>query len=123
MIDLEQKITRLEVEVSALKEKVSFFSVIYTKIDKDIENLTKMLEERRNDTNKDLKDVYTKIENTENKIMEEISKLRDEMRRNHEEEKRKIDDLTKWRFFVVGAATIAAALISWFASKIGVEVN
>jgi uncharacterized protein YlxW (UPF0749 family) len=119
MIDLEQKLTKLEVEVSALKEKVSFFSVIYEKIDKTLENLANMIEERRNDTNQDLKEVYTKIENTENKIMNEIVKLRDEMRKNHEEEKRKIEDLNKWRWIVVGAAGV----VGWLLSKLGSIFN
>lgn len=114
MMDFEHKVSRLEVEVSALKEKVSFFSVIFEKFDKTLESLKEMIEERRNDTNKDLKDVYTKIDSVEIKIMEEMHRLRTEMKLHHEEEKKKFEELNKWRWIVVGAAMV----VGWIISKV-----
>jgi chromosome segregation ATPase len=112
-MDLEQKVGQLQVEVSAIKEKVSFFNVIYTKFDNTLEKLQEMIENRRQDTNDDLKDVYKKINDTEEKIMKEIASLREDMQRQHEIEAKKIQDLDKWRWLVLGGT----AVISWLLSK------
>lgn len=112
MTDPEIRLAKLEVEVAMLNEKTKFFSVIYDKFDSTLEKLEKMIEDRRSDTNDDLKDVYSKIEDVENKIMAEMAKLRADMKAQHEVEQRKIDDLNKWRWVVVGAATIVGFIIS-----------
>lgn len=119
MIDLESKINQLQIEVYSLKEKVSFFNVIYNKFDTTLEKIQQMIEERREDTNDELKDVYRKIEDTENKIMEQISFLREQMTRQHEEEKKKLADLDKWRWIIVGAA----AVVGWIISKIKIPFD
>ena len=53
----DAKLSRLEIEVSAMKEKISFFSVIYQKFDDTLDKVQKLMEDRRNETNHDLKDV------------------------------------------------------------------
>ena len=70
------------------------------------------MEERRSDTNDDLKDVYRKIEGVENKIMSEIEKMRADMRAQHDIERKKIEDLNKWRWLVVGGASVLGWLLS-----------
>lgn len=105
----DSKLNRLEVEVSAMKEKISFFNVIYQKFDDTLDKVQKMMEDRRNETNHDLKDVYSKITEVETKIMDEMHAMREEMKKQHEEERKKIADLDKWRWIVVGAA----AIVSW----------
>jgi uncharacterized protein (UPF0335 family) len=115
MNDLEEsRINRLEIEVSAIKEKVSFFSVIYDKFDSTLEKLERMVEDRRNDTNQDLKEVYQKISTTEEKIMGEITSLRKDMQRQHEIEAKKIENLDKWRWLVVGGAIV----VGWITSRL-----
>lgn len=106
------RLAKLEVDVAMLNEKTKFFSVIYDKFDSTLEKLEKMIEDRRSDTNEDLKDVYIRIENLENKLMAEMSKLRSDMKAQHELERQKIDDLNRWRWIVVGAATIIGFIIS-----------
>ena len=108
----DAKINKLEVELSAIKEKVSFFSVIYQKFDDTLGKVQKLMEDRRNETNQDLKDVYAKITEVETKIMDEMHGMREDMKRQHEEERKKIADLDKWRWIVVGAA----AIVSWVAA-------
>jgi hypothetical protein len=105
----DSKLNRLEVEVSAMKEKISFFNVIYQKFDDTLDKVQKMMEDRRNETNHDLKDVYSKITEVETKIMDEMHAMREDMKKQHEEERKKIADLDKWRWIVVGAA----AIVSW----------
>lgn len=109
----DAKLNKLEVEVSAMKEKISFFNVIYQKFDDTLDKVQKLMEDRRNETNHDLKDVYSKISEVETKIMDEMHAMREEMKKQHEEERKKIADLDKWRWIVVGAA----AIVSWVASS------
>jgi gas vesicle protein len=109
----DAKLNKLEVEVSAMKEKISFFNVIYQKFDDTLDKVQKLMEDRRNETNHDLKDVYSKITEVETKIMDEMHAMREEMKKQHEEERKKIADLDKWRWIVVGAA----AIVSWVASS------
>jgi hypothetical protein len=45
--------------------------------------------------------------------MEEIQTMRAEMRAHHELEKRKIEDLNRWRWLVMGGV----AVITWLAAK------
>jgi ElaB/YqjD/DUF883 family membrane-anchored ribosome-binding protein len=98
--------------LAAIKEKTTFFTVIYNKFDSTLDKLHELMEERRSDTNDDLKDVYRKIEGVENKIMSEIEKMREDMRAQHDVERKKIEDLNKWRWLVVGGASVLGWLLS-----------
>lgn len=130
MTDLDAKIVRLDndinalkVEVSALKEKVSFFNVIYGKFDDTLSKVQVLMEDRRNETNEDLREVYKKIQDTENKIMDEIRTMRAEMSAAREIEKtysrdekekinEKIESLNKWRWQMMGAAAVIGFILS-----------
>lgn len=109
----DERITKLEIEVSSLKEKIAFFTVIYDKLDLTLSKVQELMEDRRNEFNQDFRDVYQKIQDTENKLMSEFNSLRQEMKNQHEVERNKLADLEKWRWMVVGGATIAG----WFLSK------
>ena len=106
------RISQLEIELSAVKEKISFFSVIYSKFDATLEKVQTMIENRRQDTNDDLKEVYDRIDMVETKIMNEIKRLREDMLDQHEIEKRKIEDLNKWRWFVMGGSAVIGYVMS-----------
>jgi DNA repair exonuclease SbcCD ATPase subunit len=108
MIDFENKLSKMESDMAAMKEKVSFFTVIYEKFDKTLDKLEKQ-------HNEELRDVHNKIEEIEVSIMEEIKSLREEMKKHHEEEKKKIDELNKWRWLVMGGAVV----VGWILSKLG----
>lgn len=107
--ELDAKISKVEVELSALREKVSFFNVIYSKFDETLSKVQELMENRRNETNEDLKDVYKKIEDTEKHLMEELRDLREDMKKQHELESAKIRDLDRWRWWVMGAAAVIGA--------------
>ena len=109
----DTKLSKLEIEVSAMKEKISFFNVIYQKFDDTLDKVQNMIEDRRNETNQDLKEVYGKIGEVETKIMNEIRSMREDMKKQHNDESKKIEDLNKWRWMVVGAA----AIVSWVLSR------
>lgn len=108
MVDFENKLSKIETEVAAMREKISFFSVIYEKFDRTLDKL----EKQHND---ELREVHNKIEEIESSIMDEIKALRQEMKQHHEVEKQKIEDLNKWRWIVMGGAVV----VGWILSKLG----
>ena len=108
MVDFENKLSKIETEVAAMREKISFFSVIYEKFDRTLDKLEKQ-------HNEELREVHNKIEEIEVSIMEEIKSLRKEMKEHHEVEKQKIEELNKWRWIVVGGAIV----VGWILSKLG----
>ena len=63
MIDFESKLSKIETEVAAMREKISFFSVIYEKFDRTLDKL----EKQHND---ELREVHKKIEEIEVSIMD-----------------------------------------------------
>jgi len=108
MVDFENKLSKIETEVAAMREKISFFSVIYEKFDRTLDKL----EKQHND---ELREVHNKIEEIEVSIMDEIKALRQEMKEQHQVEKQKIEDLNKWRWIVMGGAVV----VGWILSKMG----
>ena len=114
MIDFESRLSKMEVEIASLKEKVGFFSVIYEKLDTTLEKVQELMEERRSDTNHDVKDLYQHIADSEKKVLDEIQKLRDEMKRRDHEQNMKIDEINKWRWLVMGGAGV----LGWIFAKV-----
>jgi chromosome segregation ATPase len=116
VIRLENDINALKVEIGSLKEKVSFFNVIYGKFDDTLNKVQAVMEDRRSETNEDLREVYQKIQDTENKIMGEIKALRAEMTTSRESENgkinSKIESLDKWRWQMMGGAAVIGFLLS-----------
>ncbi len=107
MVDFENKLSKIETEVAAMREKISFFSVIYEKFDRTLDKL----EKQHND---ELREVYKKIEEIEVSIMDEIKALRQEMKEQHQVEKEKIDEINRWRWIIMGGA----AVVGWLFSNI-----
>lgn len=107
MIDFENRLSKIEMDVAAMKEKVSFFSVIYEKFDKTLDKL----DERQIDDKKEINEMMSELQTN---IMDEIRALRNDMAKQHELERQKIEDLNKWRWIVVGAAGLVAWIVSVF---------
>jgi uncharacterized protein YlxW (UPF0749 family) len=116
LVRLDSDINDLKVEVGALREKVSFFNVIYGKFDETLSKVQILMEDRRNETNDDLREVYRKIQDTETKIMDEIKALRNEMSASRDAENNKmnakIESLDKWRWQMMGGAAVVGFLLS-----------
>ena len=115
MIDFESRLSKAEIEIASLKEKIAFFNVIYEKLDTTLEKVQKAMEDRRTDTNQDLKDVYTKIDDTENKLVLEMYKLRDDMIKLYEKNNSRIEELNRWRWVLMGGSVV----IGFILSKVG----
>jgi predicted RNase H-like nuclease (RuvC/YqgF family) len=112
MVDFESKISKLESEVAALREKVSFFSVIYEKFDKTLEKL----DERQND---DRKELQSMVDELRIDLLQEIKAMREEAHQQHLAQQKKIDELNKLRWLIVGGAAVAG----WLISKLGLPFN
>lgn len=114
MSDLETRMSHMEIELSALKEKVSFFNVIYGKFDVTLGKIQEMIENRRYENNEEIKDVYDRIASSEKSLLEEMKNIRNEMKTIHEETGRKLEDLNRWRWLMIGGAVV----VGWFIEKI-----
>lgn len=108
MIDFEARLSKIETDVAAMKEKVSFFTVIYEKFDKTLEKLDeRQVEDRR--------ELQNMVDDLRTDLLQEMRALREDMATQHEAEKKKIEELNKWRWFVLGGA----AVVGWILSKLG----
>ena len=114
MVDFESRLSKIETDVAAMKEKVSFFSVIYEKFDRTLDKL----DERQVEDRKEINDTMAKLQDN---IMEEIKALRDDMDKQHVNERQKIEELNKWRWIVVGAAALVAWVVSTFSKTLVVS--
>ena len=112
MVDFEDKLSKMEAEVAAMRERISFFSVIYDKFDRTLDKL----ERQHND---ELREVHRKIEEIEVSIMDEIKALREESQAQHIAQQKKIDELNKLRWLILGGA----AVVGWALSKIGLPFD
>jgi uncharacterized coiled-coil protein SlyX len=108
MIDFEGRLSKIETDVAAMKEKVSFFTVIYEKFDRTLDKL----DER---TIEDKKELQAMMDNLRTDLLQEMKSLREEMAAQHAVEKQKIEDLNKWRWLVMGGAVV----VGWIISKLG----
>jgi uncharacterized coiled-coil protein SlyX len=108
MIDFESRLSKIETDVAAMKEKVSFFTVIYEKFDRTLDKL----DER---TIEDKKELQSMMDDLRIDLVQEMKSLREEMAAQHEIEKQKIEDLNKWRWIVIGGA----AVVGWILSRVG----
>ena len=107
MIDFESRISKIESEVAAMREKVSFFSVIYEKFDKTLDKLDERQVEDR-------KEMQLIIDQMRNELMQEIKAMREDMAKQHDVENKKIEELNRWRWIVLGGA----AVVGWIISKL-----
>ena len=112
MIDFEARLSKIETDVAAMKEKVSFFTVIYEKFDKTLEKL----DERQNDDRKELQAMMDELRTD---LVQEMKSLREDMAEQHNIEKKKIEDLNKWRWLVMGGAVV----VGWIISKLGLPFS
>ena len=108
MLDIDGRLSKIENEVAAMREKVSFFSVIYEKFDRTLEKLDQRTIEYR-------KELQSLVEDLRVDLLQEIKALREESQAQHIAQQKKIDELNKIRWLILGGA----AVVGWALSKIG----
>lgn len=112
MIDFESRLARVETDMAAVKEKVSFFSVIYEKFDKTLDKL----DHRTIQDNKELHDMMDELRTD---IMKEIKEMREEVCEQHKSQAKKIEELNTWRWLIMGGAVV----VGWLLSKLGLPFD
>ncbi len=112
MIDFEARLLKIESDMAAMKEKVSFFTVIYDKFDKTLDKLDQR-------TIEDKKELHDMMDELRSDIMTEIKAMRKEVSDQHSAQAKKIEDLNKWRWVVMGGAVV----VGWVLSKLGLPFD
>jgi len=112
MIDFEARLSKMENDVAAMREKISFFSVIYEKFDKTLEKL----DERTIDDRKELQAMMDELRVD---LLQEIKAMREEGVEQHRSQAKKIEELNKWRWVVMGGAVV----VGWVLSKLGLPFD
>lgn len=120
----------VKVDIGVLKTQVLTLSALCTKMDTVIDKLmdqhdrhiTKVyidMNERRLETDADIKDIHDRIDTvldkmqgTELRIMDEIKSLRTDMQKHNREEKETMDKLLQWKWMIAGGILVMSWLIT-----------
>lgn len=133
MASTEQDITTIKVDVGILKTQIDLITKLCGKMDDVIEKLIQQhdrhlakvytdMEDRRRDTDADVKEIHgridtvlDKVQQVELRLVEEIKSLRVDMQSHSTQEKEILGKLLKWKWMVVGGIIV----ISWLISHLG----
>ena len=105
MISLQEQ--RIEMQDKATREMESVLEMRRVEHNNDI----KELHSRITTVNKDL---TTKIDETEKRILDEIHLLRDELSKDNDKMGKRVFDIETWKWMVMGGIFV----VGWIASKI-----
>ena len=122
--------TDIMVDVGVLKTQVLTLSTLCNKMDQVIEKLVDQhdrhiakvysdMDQRRLETEKDIKEIHERIDtvldkmqDSNEKIMDEFKSLRKEMTEHNRKEKESLDKLLEWKWMVAGGIVVLSYLIS-----------
>lgn len=122
--------TEIKVDIGVLKQQVSTLTLLCNKMDVVIDKLvdqhdrhiTKVyvdMDRRRLETESDIKELHERIDtvldkmqSSEIRIMEEISKLRTCMLTHNKEEKESLEKILQWKWMAAGGIVVLAWLFS-----------
>jgi seryl-tRNA synthetase len=120
----------VQVDIGVLKTQVLTLSALCNKMDVVIEKLVDQhdrhiakvyadMDQRRIETDKDIKEidrridtVLQKMEDSNEKIMEEFKAIRKDMADHNKKEKESLDKLLEWKWMVAGGIIVVSYLIS-----------
>ena len=120
----------VQVDIGVLKTQVLTLSALCNKMDVVIEKLVDQhdrhiakvyadMDQRRIETDKDIKEidrridtVLKKMEDSNEKIMEEFKAIRKDMADHNKKEKESLDKLLEWKWMVAGGIIVISYLIS-----------
>ena len=131
-------LTELRVDVEVLKKDVDVITNLCEKMDKVIEKLVEHqdvlinqiyndMDKRKTDTNQDIReldnkittvnnDLTKKLEATQEKIMDEIKFLRNEIQEHNAKEDSELQKILKWKWTIAGGVIV----LSWIFSNINI---
>ena len=120
----------IKVDIGVLKTQVLTLSAICSKMDQVIEKLVDQhdrhiakvytdMDTRRKEKDDDVKELHDRIdtvlekmENSNEKIMDEFKLLREAMTKHNSEEKLALDKLNQWKWMIAGGILVLSWLIS-----------
>ena len=120
----------VQVDIGVLKTQVLTLSALCNKMDIVIEKLVDQhdrhiakvyadMDQRRIETDKDIKEidrridtVLQKMEDSNEKIMEEFKAIRKDMSDHNKKEKESLDKILEWKWMVAGGIIVISYLIS-----------
>ena len=126
----DQNEVEIRVDVGILKTQVLTLSALCNKMDQVIEKLVDQhdrhiakvyadMDQRRLETEKDIKEIHERIDtvldkmqDSNEKIMDEFKHLRKEMASHNVKEKEALDKLLQWKWMVAGGIVVLSYLIS-----------
>ena len=121
---------QVQIDVSVLKQQISTLTVLCDKMDKVIEKLVDQhdkhlvkvyttMEDRRLETESDIKEIHgridtvlDKLQNSELRLMNELKSLRQEMQNHNAKEKESLDKLLQWKWMIAGGVIALSWLVS-----------
>ncbi len=126
----DQNEIEVRIDVGILKTQVLTLSALCNKMDQVIEKLVDQhdrhiakvyadMDQRRLETERDIRDIHdridtvlNKMEDSNEKIMEEFKSLRKDMTTHNQKEQDALDNLLKWKWMVAGGIIALSWLIS-----------
>jgi chromosome segregation ATPase len=120
----------VQIDVGVLKTQVLTLSALCNKMDQVIEKLVDQhdrhiakvyadMDQRRIETEKDIKEIHERIDtvldkmqDSNEKIMEEFKSLRKDMAEHNKKEKEALDTILKWKWMIAGGILVFSYLIS-----------
>jgi hemerythrin superfamily protein len=120
----------VQVDIGILKTQVLTLSALCNKMDVVIEKLVDQhdrhiakvyadMDQRRIETDKDIKEIHERIDtvldkmqDSNEKIMDEFKSLRKDMAEHNKKEKESLDKLLEWKWMVAGGIIAISYLIS-----------
>ncbi len=125
--EIDRRITKLEIDLGALKEKVTFTDLIYSKLDLTLDKLQELIETRRYEMNEELKEVYKRIIETEQKVAVKVeateAKILTELKKVEDKFELRLKVFDRWMWTVIGAAGLGGWMIYWIFSFVTARVG
>ena len=121
---------QVQIDVGVLKQQISTLTVLCDKMDKVIEKLVDQhdkhlvkvyttMEDRRLETESDIKEIHgridtvlDKLQDSELRLMSELKSLRQEMQNHNTREKESLDKLLQWKWMIAGGIIALSWLVS-----------
>lgn len=98
--------------VSALAEKFDIAIDRLTEVSNSVDKMLAVHEMRLENQEQQREILHTRISDLKREITDEFRLLRDENRKQHAEVNERLSKLEKWRWFVVGMATVVGFLVA-----------
>lgn len=132
---MSEEVSDLKVDVGVLKTQVLTLSALCNKMDQVIEKIVDThdrhiskvysdMENRRLETDGDIKEIHDRIdmvldkmEASNQRIMDEFKSLRSDMQDHNQNEKEALDKLLQWKWMVAGGIIV----ISWLISNVNIN--